>query len=159
MYLIFLIAKKSFFLIVKQVFFWYPSPQTPPSPLLFSIWHFFEHHGGGAAAAPPPPPHPPATLDFLQRFNCTPIGIITSSNIIPATFWIFISSTRQLLFRCFCPRFVGDAGDVGRTCGGCGKRCWGCWRASVKHVNFARKCCSVRHFTGHHEKRKSKNIY
>ena len=42
---------------------------------------------------------------------------------------------------------VGHAGDIENDAGGC-------WRASVKCVNFARKCCKLQHFTCPDEKLK-----
>ena len=102
---------------------------------------FFNHHGGGAAAPPNPPRY---FLDFLQRFNCTPIQIITSANNIvggaaappqpPRYFFIFftgIDMPSYLNHHFFDPvtRFVGDARDVGGTCG----------------VYFARTCCQNNH--------------
>ena len=98
--------------------------------------------GGGCR-----PPQPPRYfLDFLQRFNCTPIQIITSANNIvgglpppptpPLLLYLFtgIDMPSCLNHHFFDPvtRFVGDARDVGGTCG----------------VYFARTCCKIRHFTG-----------
>ena len=99
--------------------------------------------GGGCR-----PPQPPRYfLDFLQRFNCTPIQIITSANNswgglpppppTPPLLFIFqsgIDMPSYLNHHFFDPvtRLVGDARDVGGTCG----------------VYFARTCCKIRHFTG-----------
>ena len=92
---------------------------------------FFEHHGGvaplvedGSWGGCRPPQPPRYFLDFLQRFNCTPTQIITSGIDMPS----------YLNHHFFDPvtRFVGDARDVGGTCG----------------VYFARTCCKIRHFTG-----------
>ena len=104
---------------------------------------FFEHHGrvaplvessilrpswGGGCRPPQPPRY---FVDFLQRFNCTPIQIITSANNIvggspqpPRCFVFFftgIDMPSYLNHHLFDPvtRFVGDARDVGGTCGGC----------------------------------------
>ena len=73
-------------------------------------------------------PTPPLLFRFLQRCNCTPFRIITSSNIMgglpppppnpPATFWI---SCRDII----APLFESSL-----------------FRAS----NFARTCCKIRHF-------------
>ena len=85
--------------------------------------HFFEHHGG---RQPPPPPR-----ILYRELNCTPISIITSSNIMggaaappqpPATFFftgIEMPSYLNHHFLTPSPKFVGDARDVGGTCGGC----------------------------------------
>ena len=70
----------------------------------YSIHHFCKQHRGGAAA----PANPPATFIFVYS-SC-----LNHHLFDPVT------------------RFVGDARDVGGTCG----------------VYFARTCCKIRHFTG-----------
>ena len=101
---------------------------------------YLNHHFimGGAATPPNPPRY---LLDVLQRFNCTPIRIITSANImggLPPLLLFRFALSHDLLV--MLGMLVGHAGDVENDAGDVDRL--------VENVSFARECCKTRHFGG-----------